>query len=121
MLSFCFKILLAVWGLSGSKVGAALLVISVWGVMDVEAHDAAGSYCPPRSSPRPVFPGVGSTETFLCGAVWLEGSCRFGNNLGLEFIGILVIGLGDSLDWRKAVSRMAAPGGLVLGHRRSPT
>ncbi len=60
-------------------------------------------------------------KTFLCGTVRLEGSGSFGINVGLEFFGILVISLGDSLGWRKAVSRIAAPGGLVLGHRRSPT
>ena len=47
-MSFDSRILLAFWGLSGSMGGVALLVISVWGVMNVEAHDAAGSYCPPR-------------------------------------------------------------------------
>ena len=121
-MSFDSRILLALWGLSGSKVGEALLVISVWGrVMHVEAHDAAGSYCPPQSSPRLVFPGVGSTETFSCGAVGLEGSGSFEIIFGLEFFGLLVISLVISLGWRKAVSRIAAPGGLVLGHRRSPT
>jgi hypothetical protein len=118
MLSFCSKIPLAVWRLSGSKVGVGMLVIAVWGVMNVEAPDTAGPYCPPRSSPRLVFPGEGSTETFICGDVLLEGSCSIGSNLGLEFFGILVIGLGESLDWRKAVCRMAAPRGLAVDRLR---
>ena len=36
----------------------------------------------------------------------------------LEFVGGMVISLEG---WRKAVSRMAAPGGPVLGHRRNPS
>ena len=47
MLSFGFKIPLAGWRLSGSKVGVVMLVIAVWGVMNVEAPDTAGSYCLP--------------------------------------------------------------------------
>ena len=37
---------------------------------------------------------------------------------GFRFIGLVCIGLGESLgDWRKAVSRMAAPRGLTADHR----
>jgi len=46
-LSRVSKIPLSVWGLSGTKVGVVLLVISVWGVMNVREPDTAGSYCLP--------------------------------------------------------------------------
>ncbi len=118
---FDSMILLAFWWISGSAGGVAVLVVSVWEVMYVKAQDAAGSYCPPRWSPRLVFPGMGSTGTFFCRTVWLEGSGSFGVVFGLEFFEFLVIRLGGSLGWRRAVSRIAAPGGPVLIHRRSPT
>ena len=63
---------------------------------------------------------LGSTGAFSCGAVLLEGSGSFGVIFGLEFVGFLVKSLGDSLGWRKAVSRMAAPRGLAADRRWLP-
>jgi len=54
----------------------------------------------------------------MCGDVWLEGSCRFGSDFGLGCFWILSIGLGESLDWRKADCRMAAPRGLAVDRLR---
>ena len=47
----------------------------------------------------------------------VRGNWWFSVVFGLGFFKFLVIGLGDSSGWRRAVSRMAAPGGLVLIHR----
>ncbi len=64
---------------------------------------------------------MGSTGVDFILDVWLWEIGGFSVILGLEFFSFLVIGLGDSSGWRRAVSRMAAPRGLVLIHRRIPT
>jgi hypothetical protein len=100
--------------------GVVLLVVSVWEIMGVGAQDASGPYCSPRRSPRLGFPVLGSTGAFSCGTVLLEGSGSFGVIFGLEFIRFLVNSLGDSLGWRKAVSRMAAPRDPAADRRCPP-
>ncbi len=50
----------------------------------------------------------------------LEASSSFGVSFGLEFFDFLVLSLGDSLGWREAVCRMAAPRGLAADRRWLP-
>ena len=82
--------------------------------MQVKVRGTIKPYCTPFWFPRLVIPAIEWAMSLSHEVVGLGGSGTLGFFLfgWLEFFGMEI-----SLDWRKAVSRMAAQRGPTLDHR----
>jgi len=87
--------------------------------MRAGVQDPARSYYTPQQCPLTMLLAVGWAESLLREVMGLGGSGVLGCGLFgcLGFFGCLLFSLGD---WRKAVSRIASPRGLVLCRHRNP-
>ena len=81
--------------------------------MKVKVRGTLKPYCTPFWFPRLVIPATEWATSLSQEVVGLGGSETLGSFLFgcLEFFGLEIY-----LDWRKAVSRLAAPIGHVFGH-----